>query len=357
MNSDPFRTPWFEVDRLLSGAGIGFEMYSDIRMQIRLLLISLCVGLFLSAPAFADAPAPERADEIKPSIALPLLGGRLIIKLSKGAVISARPPDSIMSAEPSQERQTWIVTPLSDGKLVVFAEETYNLVDPELLQTLADDKADAHPSSAIVGPLTILSKNPAKWVEVLDEVELINEALIALPDQTVVRLRYLVSSTVKNKAPLREFAKATLGTLCFQQKLATGGPFKVGHIAGVLPEGWVHLSRRRRDVTVHWFGLLQRRSEPTETICLYMVGRNLMWSPEYLHHLSDKPTPFTEEPGQWLGRDVSWHVSEQGGQSLSEAILGLYGFYAVHVWYCGDRAQAIVDAMTTDEPEYDGPVR
>ena len=297
----------------------------------------------LLIPVLMLATAPTASAKHDPDRTFPVMGGRLAIKLPDKTQSSARPPESIMSAAPSQESETRFILALAPGRLVVFFKELYELApatDDPLNKFLSESKPDAHPSTFTVDGIRVLMQGPTQWSEVISGGELLESALLVLPDRTIVKAGFFVSPDARDKESLRALARASLHTLTAGKKLVTGGKLVIAGIAVSLPDGWLHTSQEGPDFSVHSLRPLAVWDTTASGIGIYEGGHAA-----YQHNQGDEKIPFTIEKGQWLGAPVEWHV-HSGANPMHEAIVEWKKGEGVrHVWYYGAEAKAVVDAM------------
>jgi hypothetical protein len=290
--------------------------------------------LALIVVALAAAP------KLEPTKKVLLLGGRVSIQLAATAKDNPRPPEDIMSPEQSVEAETRVMTELPGGRLVFFIEEEHLLApasDDPLVKLQSEAKPDAHPVIESAGDIKIVRQAPTQWSAIIQDGELVESALIVLPDKTLVRASFFVSPGVKDKSKLRAFAVAALKTLQYVAPLKTGGGVRVGNISVTLPKGWVHVEQRGPDFNVHRFMTLPAMGDeaPQPIVGLYEGGH-----PGWISKQAGAKEPVKEEAGTWLGETTTWHVSGNLHEAMAGAELDRY-----HVWYSGSGAKAVVDAM------------
>ncbi len=298
---------------------------------------------FLFAAFSALLPQAPRAGNLELTQSVSLLAGRLTIKLPLGAEPDPRSV-GIMSAKPAQEEETRIVLPVGGGRLVIFFKETYRLVPPgsdeKLKADLQQEKPDAQPSVFEVGKTRVWLQAPVKWAEVINGGELVEHALIVLPDQTVVIASFYVSLKHPQRDQLRLLVRQSLRTLTFQHDLVIGGKFDVAGIVVPLPIGWTHSEQQGPDFSVHRF----RKLSPWGTTSPSSIGLYEGGHATYQHDQGGTKTSFTTQKGKWLGRDVTWHIA-QDESKMREAIVEVKPGVR-HIWYYGSDAQTVIDAMT-----------
>lgn len=282
------------------------------------------------------APAPK----LEPFKKVPLLGGRITMRVAAAAKDSPRPPEDLMSPDRPVEGETRIVTDLPGGRLVFYVKELYRLAsdtDAPLMKYMSEEKPDAHVIVETVDKLKLVRQAPWEWKEVIDGGELVESALVVLPDHTVVKAGFFVSPAVKDKSKLRPYAISALKTLEYVSPLRTGGELTVAGVAVSLPASWVHEAQRGPDFSVHRFFPLWPWADAAEapSVGLYEGGH-----PSWMSDQTGSKDPVKEEAGRWLGQDTKWRVSGE----FHEAMAGT-GLARLHVWYSGAKAKAVVDGM------------
>jgi len=333
----------------------------------------LCCSLVLLLyPAAAETALCERALAAEP---LPLLNGRLTVRLPAGAKNEAR-QHSIMAAPESNDEETRLVLDDGDARLVLMAYELFATTPAGFEQRVEQMAADW--SSGSKGRYTAGKTLTGKGVKVhhiaprLDDVDpkreavLMRVAYVALEDdQTLVQVRlYFNPAAAKDLSCCARQCDGILATLARGTRklnLAAGTRRleikRAAHkIALKLPQGFIMSIKDGGDYNLHQFHKLAPFDRNGPRIGTY-VGPH----PDYQYKQQEVPEENTSETdGRLLGKKVRfahWVSKDDKGKvvrHMMEHIAPLKTIsdrHLLHVFFSAEsleeltEVQKIVEAM------------
>jgi len=304
--------------------------------------ITIAVSLLLLVPRFAGSAQPQAVVPHLGEDFIPLLQGRLLVRMPKGAKVE---PRQYVTPEMPQD-ETRVVYEEGETKIVLRAQETFRLGHANYHQELEKTVSGWGKESGVTFSTSPLLKadgfevtqvTPSR-VESTEDLVLLRTGFAHLPDNTIVIVSVSANPFAVRDAPtaanlaesiLKSIApgKTVLDRSAGVRKLYIYSDKNV--LAMSLPDGFTVTSDEGPDFLVHRCWKIKPFDQPSGSLGIY-VGN----MPHLFHLIRDKSSMILAKvPGRLLGQKVEWFDARprggvSGNQSrLTEAILAKKGFH------------------------------
>jgi len=297
-------------------------------------LVSMCclLATVVNDASHAGAPAEGALGNImladKP---LPLLGGRLAVKMPAGAKIEARNPN-IMAAPEAAEDETRIILDAAKERLVLMAYEEYTTTGKDLEKGVRADISLVWGKKADKLKLEKLAAAPLKGIAVVpprpdgeEEANLVLAVYVRSEDSTVQYLAFYVNPEgTRDVAGATALARKIAGTISAgKRKLAIeAGARTFSGVADedlvvTVPEGFAASTQEGPDFSVYRLRKLVALGQLPQSIGIYLGGH-----PHYHYRQAEEPTEkIKTDKRKLFGHETEWKSWSKGRQTTTEAIV------------------------------------